>query len=107
MWASSLREFNHLSPNMLLYCRLMELAIERDIEIFNFGRSSPDGSTHRFKRQWGGSDVQLPWPSWSRNSSIGVPSTERPFYRLAVAAWRHMPMVVANRVGPMLARLLP
>lgn len=106
-WASSLREFNHLSPNMLLYCRLMEEAIDRDIQIFNFGRCSPDGSTHRFKRQWGGSDVPLPWPSWSREPSIGVPSADRPLYHLAVTAWRHLPMVVANRVGPMLARLLP
>ncbi len=106
-WASSLRDFNHLSPNMLLYSRLMEEAIDRDIEIFNFGRCSPDGSTHRFKRQWGGSDVPLPWPSWSREPSIGVPSADRPLYRLAVTAWRHVPMVVANRVGPMLARLLP
>ena len=106
-WASSLREFNHLSPNMLLYCRLMEQAIDRGIEVFNFGRSSPDGGTHRFKRQWGGSDVPLPWASWSRKPSIGVPSPDRPFYRLAVTAWRHLPMGVANRVGPMLARLLP
>jgi serine/alanine adding enzyme len=106
-WASSLRDFNHLSPNMLLYSRLMEEAIDRDIEIFNFGRCSPDGSTHRFKRQWGGSDVPLPWPSWSREPSIGVPSADRPLYRLAVTAWRHVPMVVANRVGPMLARMLP
>ncbi len=106
-WASSLREFNHLSPNMLLYCRLMEQAIDRGIEVFNFGRSSPDGGTHRFKRQWGGRDVALPWASWSRKPSIGVPSADRPFYRLAVTAWRHLPMGVANRVGPMLARLLP
>jgi serine/alanine adding enzyme len=107
MWASSLREFNHLSPNMLLYCRLMEHAIGHDFQTFNFGRSSPDGSTHKFKRQWGGSDVPLPWASWSRNPGIGVPSQDRPLYRLAVTAWRRLPMVVANRVGPVLARMLP
>lgn len=106
-WASSLREFNHQSPNMLLYFRLMEDAVERGVRVFNFGRCSPGGSTHRFKQQWGGADVPLPWPSWSRDASVGVPSPDRPLYRLAVATWRHLPLAVANRIGPTLARLLP
>jgi FemAB-related protein (PEP-CTERM system-associated) len=106
-WASSLREFNRAAPNMLLYSALMEEAIGRKVEVFNFGRCSPDSSTHRFKRQWGGHDVPLPWPFWSRHAAIGVPSTKSPFYRLAIAAWRHFPLRVANRIGPRLARLLP
>lgn len=106
-WASSLREFNYQSPNMLLYFRLMEDAVERGVRVFNFGRCSPGGSTHRFKQQWGGADVPLPWPSWSRESRVGVPSPDRPLYRLAVEAWRHLPLAVANRIGPTLARLLP
>jgi serine/alanine adding enzyme len=106
-WASSLREFNRQSPNMLLYSRLMEEAIDRDVKIFNFGRCAPGGSTHRFKQQWGGQDVPLPWPFWSRHAAIGVPSAKSPFYRLATAVWSHLPVRVANRFGPMLARLLP
>lgn len=106
-WASSLREFNHQSPNMLLYFRLMEEAVERGVSVFNFGRCSPGGTTHRFKQQWGGRDVPLPWPSWFRDANAGVPSADRPLYRLAVEAWRHLPLAVANRVGPRLARLLP
>lgn len=106
-WASSLREFNRQSPNMLLYSRLMEEAIDRDVKIFNFGRCAPGGSTHRFKQQWGGQDVPLPWPFWSRHAAIGVPSAKSPYYRLATAVWSHLPVRVANRFGPMLARLLP
>jgi serine/alanine adding enzyme len=106
-WGSSLREFNHLSPNMLLYCRLMEEAITRNVHVFNFGRCTPGGGTHEFKRQWGGHDVLLPWPSWSREVVTGLPSVDRPIYRLATSMWRHLPVVVANRIGPMLARFLP
>jgi serine/alanine adding enzyme len=106
-WASSLREFNQLSPNMMLYSRLMEEGIDRGLKIFNFGRCNPGGSTHRFKQQWGGQDVPLPWPSWSRKAGNGVPSTDGRFYQFAVTAWRHLPVSVANRVGPKLARLLP
>jgi hypothetical protein len=81
--------------------------VERGVRVFNFGRSSPGGSTHRFKQQWGGADVRLPWPSWSRDAGVGVPSPDRPLYRLAVETWRHLPLAVANRIGPTLARLLP
>jgi len=106
-WASSLREFNHLSPNMLLYGRLMEEAIARDIGLFNFGRSTVGASTHRFKQQWGGRDVPLPWPTWSRDSGSGVPSTDSPLLKMATIAWRHLPLGVANRLGPFLVRMLP
>ena len=106
-WASSLKEYNRLSPNMLLYASLMEEAIDRDVKVFNFGRCTPGGSTHRFKQQWGGRDVPLPWPFWSRHAAVGVPSAKNPFYRLATAAWSHLPVGVANRLGPVLARLLP
>jgi serine/alanine adding enzyme len=106
-WASSLKEFNRASPNMMLYSRLMEEAIDREVKVFNFGRCSPGGSTHRFKQQWGGQDVPLPWPFWSRHATVGVPSAKSPFYRFATAAWRHLPVGVANRFGPVLARLLP
>jgi hypothetical protein len=106
-WASSLREFNSQSPNMLLYYRMMEESIERGVRTFNFGRCTPGGSTHKFKQQWGGHDVPLPWPSWSRDAEASVPSAESPIYNLAIKVWQHLPLAITNRVGPRLARLLP
>jgi serine/alanine adding enzyme len=106
-WASSLRELNHLSPNMLLYSTLMERAIGRGSRVFNFGRSTPGSATHRFKMQWGGVDVPLAWPSWSPNGVASTPSPDRPAFRIATSVWRRLPMPVANRVGPLLSRHLP
>jgi lipid II:glycine glycyltransferase (peptidoglycan interpeptide bridge formation enzyme) len=106
-WASSLRELNHLSPNMLLYANLMEQAIGRGSRTFNFGRSTPGSPTHRFKLQWGGHDRPLAWPSWSPGGVASTPSPDRPAFRVATAVWRRLPMPVANRVGPLLSRHLP
>jgi serine/alanine adding enzyme len=106
-WASSLKEFNHLSPNMLLYFGLMETAVKRGQRVFNFGRCSPGGNTHRFKLQWGGSDVPLAWPSWWREPGASVPTTDSAVYRVAVEGWRHLPLALANRLGPRIARFLP
>jgi CelD/BcsL family acetyltransferase involved in cellulose biosynthesis len=106
-WASSLRELNRLSPNMLLYARLMEEAIARGVRVFNFGRCTPDGPTHRFKQQWGGRDVPLPWAFWSKTGVASTPSPDRPIFRAATAVWSRLPMAIANRVGQLLARQLP
>jgi FemAB-related protein (PEP-CTERM system-associated) len=106
-WASSIREYNHLSPNMLLYCSLMERCIEAGASLFNFGRCTPGGSTHRFKLQWGGYDVPLPWSQWSPSGVSTTPSPDRPLFQPATAAWRRLPLGIANRAGPLLARRLP
>jgi FemAB-related protein (PEP-CTERM system-associated) len=106
-WASSLREFNHLAPNMLLYCSLMERMIEAGVDTFNFGRCTPGGGTHRFKAQWGGQDHPLPWAQWSPGQARATPSPDRPGYRMAAAVWRRLPLNVTNRVGPVLARVIP
>lgn len=107
VWASSLREYNRFSPNMLLYSSLMEESISRSAQVFNFGRCTPGGPTHKFKQQWGGTDVPLPWPYWSRSGAVGTPSPDRPVFRFATAVWSRLPMAVANRLGPVLARQLP
>lgn len=106
-WASSLRAWNTVSPNMLLYARLMEEAVRRGVRIFSFGRCTPGSPTHRFKLQWGGRDVPLPWGQWSPRGDAALPAADRPAFRAATALWRRLPLSVANRLGPPLARRIP
>ena len=106
-WAAALREHNRLAPNMLLYWRLMEEMCRRGLKTFNFGRCTPGGGTHRFKLQWGGYDLPLPWAQWSPRSLDATPSPDAARYRLATRAWQNLPLVVTNRLGPWLARRIP
>jgi serine/alanine adding enzyme len=106
-WASSLREHSSDAPNMLLYWSFMEEVIGRGARLFNFGRCAPGGGTHRFKLQWGGYDVALPWAQWSAGQADGPPSAEGRLFRLATHAWQRLPMGIANTLGPVLARKLP
>lgn len=105
--ASSLREHNRKAPNMLLYWALMERSIDAGLARFNFGRCSPGSGTHRFKRQWGGADVPLPWLTWSANGHGATVPSQRSTLRAAAAVWQRLPLAVANRLGPFLARRLP
>ena len=107
VWASSVRAYNKFSPNMLLYADLIEESVRRGARIFNFGRCTPGGPTHKFKTQWGGEDIPLAWPYWSRAGTVGTPSPDRPIFRAATAVWSRLPLAVANRLGPVLARQLP
>ena len=106
-WASSLRSYNRTAPNMLLYWRMMENAIERGASTFNFGRCTPGGGTHRFKLQWGGTDEPLPWAVWSPTGSVATPNPDQGKFRLATAAWKKLPLGVSRWLGPPLARRIP
>jgi len=106
-WAAALRAHQRVAPNMQLYWAFLEQAIARGARMFDFGRCTPGGGTHHFKRQWGGVDVPLPWAQWSPHSIRATPSPERPVYRVAVALWKRLPMFVTNRLGPRLAKRLP
>jgi FemAB-related protein (PEP-CTERM system-associated) len=106
-WACSLRGLNRQAPNMLLYWAFMERMIELGMRVFNFGRCTPGGGTHRFKSQWGGQETPLPWRQWSAKGLGSTPSPDRWRYRVAAAVWQRLPLLVTSRVGPQLARKLP
>lgn len=106
-WASSLRAHKRKAPNMLLYSAFLERMIDTGVRTFDFGRCTPGGGTHRFKAQWGGEDIGLPWRQWSPTDITAPPTADRRLYRTAAAVWRHLPLRLANRFGPVLARKLP
>jgi len=106
-WASALREHRRLAANMLLYWSFMQQMIARGVDTFDFGRCTPGAGTHQFKRQWGGADVPLPWLQWSPGQITAPPTPDRAVFRVASALWRRLPLAVANRFGPVIARQIP
>lgn len=107
-WASSLREFRNLCPNVLLYWTMLEQAVLRGASVFDFGRSSPGGGTHQFKEQWGAEATPMHWEYvlLSRAEPPNQGPSNPKFERL-IETWKRLPLPVANFVGPMIARQLP
>jgi FemAB-related protein (PEP-CTERM system-associated) len=107
-WASSLREANPQGVNMLLYWSVLRFAIATGCRAFDFGRSSKDAGTYRFKEQWGAVPQQLLWHYWLPDG-VEMPriTPDNPKYRLAIAAWQRLPVPVANTLGPYIAKNLP
>jgi FemAB-related protein (PEP-CTERM system-associated) len=108
-WASSLRSFNRISPNMLLYWSFMQRACTEGVRVFNFGRCTPGSGTHRFKRQWGGRDEVLWWYGFSPRTShdLRTPSPDQGGFALAARIWQRVPLKVANAFGPRIVRFIP
>lgn len=107
-WASSLREFNHLSPNMLLYWRALQFGCEQGYGQFDFGRSTPGEGTYRFKAQWGAEPLQLHWHYWVRGGKpLPELNPKNPRYRTAIAIWTRLPVALTRLIGPPLVKNLP
>lgn len=106
-WAGASREHARLAPNMLLYWGMMEEAVRRRMDTFNFGRCTPGSGTHRFKRQWGTEDHELPWHQWSPTGVDATPNPDSARFRAATRVWQRLPVGVTRRIGPPLARVIP
>ena len=105
--ASSLREYNKTNANMLMYWHLLQRTVERHQEIFDFGRSSIDGNTFRFKKQWGAQPVPTAWQYYIRSGTVGDVRPDNPKYELAIDVWRRLPVSLTRIVGPVIARGIP
>ena len=106
--ASTIRSVNSLSMNMLLYWHVLKFAIENGYKNFDFGRSSLDAGTYRFKKQWGAIPKQLYWHYWL-GESAELPSLNpaNPKYALVINLWKRLPLALANWIGPLIVKHLP
>ena len=107
-WASTLRRANRFDANMLLYWTVLESAIERGYEVFDFGRSSRDSNTLRFKKQWGARPQPLYWHYWlPAGRELPSLNPNNPKFRLMVAAWKRLPVPLAKLIGPAVVSKIP
>lgn len=106
-WASTLREYNSLSPNMLLYWTFLEYAADNGFAYFDFGRSTPGEGTYLFKKQWGAEPVALAWYKLKagqkdNGSAQGKGSLRSTSEKL----WRSLPLPAANFLGPRIRKYI-
>ena len=105
--ASALREFNRTACNMLMYWHCLERSVERGQNVFDFGRSSIDSGTHKFKKQWGATEHPAIWQYYSRKGDIGDVRPNSGKFDLMVAAWQKLPVWLTRLIGPTIVRGIP
>lgn len=109
-WAACLAEAKPLGFNMRLYWEVLRECVDRGCTSFDFGRSTLDSGTYRFKKQWGAQPLQLYWHRWEPGRQAGesaIPMSAGRGMQLATALWKRLPVRVANVLGPWISPGLP
>ncbi|GAB3001888.1 FemAB family PEP-CTERM system-associated protein [Psychrosphaera aestuarii] len=107
-WASTVRYANRISVNMYLYWQILSYAIENDFKQFDFGRSTVDAGTYKFKKQWGAEPLQCYWYHWvPEGGEVPNLSPSSAKFDLAIKVWQKLPLWVTKMIGPPIVRNLP
>lgn len=107
-WASSLRPYNPLCVNHIMYWRIIERACRDGYRWFHFGRSSPDSGQYRFKKQWGAKPAELYWYSiGSKEDRQSAENSVQESYGWATRIWQRLPLWLARTLGPRIIAKVP
>lgn len=107
-WASTVRYANRISVNMYLYWQILSYAIEAGFKQFDFGRSTVDAGTYKFKKQWGAQPHQCYWYHYvPEGKALPDLSPDNESFGLAIKIWQKLPLAVTRIVGPSLVRNIP
>ena len=91
--------------NDFMYWEVMRRAAARGCRLFDFGRSKQGTGSFAFKHNWGFQPEPLHY-RYHLASGAAIPDHNplNPRYRLFIAAWKRLPLAVANLLGPPIAR---
>ena len=104
-WGGGTRAARALRANDRMYFELMRHARRRGCAHFDFGRSKTASGAYHFKRNWGFEPQPLTYASWTARGCAprdADPTSAR--HALQIAVWQRLPLAVANRLGPLIAR---
>jgi FemAB-related protein (PEP-CTERM system-associated) len=104
-WGGGVRDARSLRGNDVAWLELMRHAIERGFTRTDFGRSKVGTGPWTRKRIWEFEETPLVYAV--RTADGAVPRVVNPLdprYRLKIAAWQRLPLWLANRIGPFIAR---
>lgn len=104
-WGGGTAAARGLRANELMYFELMRHAATRGCTRFDFGRSKLGTGAFSFKKNWGFEPQPLVYAA--RTAEGSVPREINPLdpkYQLKIALWKKLPLALANRLGPFIAR---
>lgn len=104
-WGGGTFAARALRANDRMYYELMLHARRRGCTRFDFGRSKTGSGPFHFKRNWGFTPEPLTYATWTApgvDPRDADPTSAK--HRALIAAWQRLPLAVANRIGPLIAR---
>jgi len=88
-----------------MYWALMRRAAERGVQMFDFGRSKTATGAYDYKKYWGFEPSPLHYQyHLIKAEALPDNSPNNPKYQRKIRLWQRLPLPVANRIGPWIAR---
>lgn len=105
-YGGGLRAARENRANEFMYWEVMRRAgRERGAKLFDFGRSKLGTGAFDYKKNWGFEPEELHYCyRLAEGATIPENNPNNPKYRLFIAAWKRLPVAVANVLGPTLVR---
>lgn len=89
--------------NDFLYWEVIRRAAARGLKKFDFGRSKAGSGAFHFKKNWGFEPEWLEYEFWlPGGEALPEKNPNNPRYKLAIEAWKRLPLPIANFLGPFL-----
>ena len=104
-WGGGTFAARALRANERMYFELMLHARRRGCTRFDFGRSKTGSGPAAYKKNWGFEPQPLAYASWTAPGAAKRdvdPNSE--VYSARIALWKRLPLPLANRLGPAIAR---
>ncbi|MGN6497424.1 MAG: FemAB family XrtA/PEP-CTERM system-associated protein, partial [Tsuneonella sp.] len=104
-WGGGTWAARGLRANERMYYELMLHARRRDCCTFDFGRSKTGSGAYSFKKNWGFAPEPLTYATWTApgHAPRNIDPTSDA-YSARIEAWKRLPLGLANRLGPLIAR---
>jgi len=94
-----------VAGNDFMYWEVMRRAAARGSRLFDFGRSKIGTGAFAFKHNWGFTPAPLHYRyCLAPGATIPDHNPLNPKYRLFIAAWKRLPLPIANLLGPPIVR---
>lgn len=104
-WGGGVWDARRLRANDVMYYALMNHARAKGCHSFDFGRSKTGSGAYHFKKNWGFEPEPLAYAVRTADGSEPRDvNPNSPKYKLQIAVWQKLPLSVANRLGPWIAK---
>jgi FemAB-related protein (PEP-CTERM system-associated) len=104
-WGGGVWDARRLRANDVMYYALMNHARRRGCTYFDFGRSKVESGAYSFKKNWGFQPEPM---AYAIHAADGQEPRDlnpsSPKYRAQIALWQKLPLPIANRLGPWIAK---
>ncbi len=105
--AGTIKKYKPSSINSVLYWEIIKYGIANKCNVFDMGRSFNGSGNARFKKSWGGKEVQL-YYCYYLNRKKTIPNYNSKAMKILTTAWKNLvPIYLAKNIGPTFIKSVP